>query len=116
MTISEIGAPEQSKGGYRFPPGTPRSLAWHAIGHRRLVNPIVHFQSLTDRYGDVAHYRLGPKHIIFIINNPEYIREILIVQHANFFKVRTQQRSKLLLGEGLITADGAAHRKQRRRI
>ena len=112
MDISEIEVMEQSKSEYRFPPGMPRNLAWHAIRHRRLVNPIVHFQGLTERYGDVAHYRLGPKHIIFI-NNPEYIREILIVQHANFIKERTQQRSKLLLGEGMITADGAAHRKQR---
>lgn len=93
----------------------PRNLAWHAIRHRRLVNPIVHFQSLTDRYGDVAHYRLGPKHII-LINNPEYIREILIVQPANSIKERTQQRSKLLLGERTTTADGASHRENLRRI
>lgn len=97
---------------YRFPPGMKRNLAWDTIRRRRLVNPIVHFQELTARYGDVAHYKVGAKHILFI-NNPEYIREILMVQHANFIKERTQQRSKLLLGEGMITADGAAHRKQR---
>jgi cytochrome P450 len=76
------------------------------------VNPIVHFQSLTDRYGDIAHYKVGRKHIIFI-NNPEHIREILTVQHAKFVKERTQQKAKVLLGEGMITSNGAAHRKQR---
>jgi cytochrome P450 len=98
--------------GYRFPPGMPRNLAWHAIRHRRLVNPIQHFLNLTATYGDVAHYKVGRSNIIFV-NNPEYIREILIVQSANFVKERTQRRSKLLLGEGMITVDGSAHRKQR---
>ena len=36
-----------------------------------------------------------------------------MVQHANFIKERTQQRAKLLLGEGMITSDGARHRQQR---
>ncbi len=90
----------------------PRNLAWHAIRHLRLVNPIKHFQNLAATYGDVAHYRVARSHIVFI-NHPEYIREILIVQHANFVKERTQRKSKLLLGEGMITVDGAAHRKQR---
>jgi cytochrome P450 len=90
----------------------PHNLAWNAIRRRRLVNPISHFQNLTAKYGDIAHYKVARSHIVFI-NNPEYIREILIVQSANFVKERTQRRSKLLLGEGMITVDGAAHRKQR---
>jgi cytochrome P450 len=90
----------------------PRNLAWHAIRHLRLVNPIRHFQNLAAKYGDIAHYKVACSHIVFI-NNPEYIREILIVQSSNFVKERTQRRSKLLLGEGMITVDGAAHRKQR---
>lgn len=109
---TEVQEFAEARAAYRFPPGMKRNLAWDTIRRRRLVNPIVHFQELTDKYGDVAHYKVGAKHILFI-NNPEYIREILIVQHANFIKERTQQRSKLLLGEGMITADGAAHRKQR---
>jgi cytochrome P450 len=112
MSTSEVQIPEPAATGYRFPPGMPRNLAWHALRHRRLVNPIKHFQNLTEKYGDIAHYKVARSNIVFI-NNPEYIREILIVQSANFVKERTQRRSKLLLGEGMITVDGAAHRKQR---
>ena len=90
----------------------PHNLAWNVLRRRRLVNPIHHFQNLTAKFGDIAHYKVGRSHIVFI-NNPEYIREVLIVQHAKFVKERTQRRSKLLLGEGMITVDGAAHRKQR---
>ncbi len=90
----------------------PKNLAWEALKHRRLVNPIKHFQNLVAKYGEIAYYKVRSDHIIFL-NSPEYIREVLIVQHANFVKERTQRRSKLLLGEGMITVDGAAHRKER---
>ena len=112
MSTAEIEAAEAKDAGYRFPPGMPRNLVWNAIRRRRLVNPIKHFQNLTTKYGDIAHYKVGRSHIVFI-NNAEYIREVLIVQHANFVKERTQRRSKLLLGEGMITVDGTEHRKQR---
>jgi cytochrome P450 len=110
MSATELQLPRAS--GYRFPPGLPHDLAWQALRHRGLPNPIRHFQNLAAKYGDVAHYKVRGAHIIFL-NNPEYIRDVLIVQHANFVKERTQRRSKLLLGEGMITVDGAAHRKER---
>ncbi len=48
------------------------------------------------------------------MNDPELIREVLIVQPQNFIKERTQRRMKILLGEGLITSDGEIHKRQRR--
>ncbi|HZD47304.1 MAG TPA: cytochrome P450, partial [Silvibacterium sp.] len=58
-------------------------------------------------------YRVGPSDIV-LVNEPEFIREILIVQAQSFIKERTQKRMKILLGEGLITSDGETHRRQRR--
>jgi cytochrome P450 len=78
----------------------------------RPANPIFLFQHLADTYGDIAHYKLGHHHIVFL-NHPEYIREVLVVQNDNFVKERTVQRTKMLLGEGMITSEGAAHRTQR---
>ena len=88
------------------------NLLWRGLRRMRPPAPIPFFQSLVNRYGDIAHYRLGTRHVLFL-NSPEYIREVLIVQHANFIKERTQQRAQLLLGRGMITAEGASHRKQR---
>ena len=48
------------------------------------------------------------------INEPELIREILVTQAAAFIKERTQNRMKILLGEGLITSEGEFHMRQRR--
>ncbi len=99
-------------GPYHFPPGFQRNLLWFAFRHFRPANPILLFQHLVDEYGDIAHYKIGWNHIVFL-NHPDYIREVLVVQNDNFIKERTVQRTKMLLGEGMITAEGAQHRVQR---
>ena len=98
--------------GYRFPPGFERNLIWLAWRRFRPANPITLFQHLAETYGDIAHYKIGWNHIVFL-NHPEYVREVLVVQNDNFVKERTVRRSKMLLGEGMITAEGAEHRSQR---
>ena len=100
------------KRAYRFPPGFQRNLLWFAWRRFRPANPIVLFQHLAAEYGDIAHYKIGWNHIVFL-NHPDYIREILVVQNDNFVKERTVRRSKMLLGEGMITSEGAEHRTQR---
>lgn len=99
-------------GGYRFPPGFERNLLWFAWRRFRPANPILLFQHLAQEYGDIAHYKIGWNHIVFL-NHPDYIREVLVVQNDNFVKERTVRRSKMLLGEGMITSEGAQHRAQR---
>jgi cytochrome P450 len=98
--------------GYRFPPGFQRNLLWFAFRRFRPANPILLFQHLAQEYGDIAHYKIGWNHIVFL-NHPDYIREVLVVQNDNFIKERTVQRTKMLLGEGMITSEGAQHRTQR---
>ncbi len=97
---------------YRFPPGFERNLLWFAFRKFRPANPILLFQHLTDKFGDIAHYKIGWHHIVFL-NHPDYIREVLVVQNDNFIKERTVQRTKMLLGEGMITSEGVQHRAQR---
>src|SRR3984957_19844363 len=109
---TEMRPSRGAKTEYRFPPGLERNLVWLALRKLRPANPIILFQELTRDYGDVVHYKIGWHHIVFL-NHPEYIREVLVVQNDNFIKERTVRRSKMLLGEGMITAEGAQHRMQR---
>jgi len=97
---------------YRFPPGFQRNLLWFALRRFRPANPTLLFQHLAREYGDIAHYKIGWNHIVFL-NHPDYIREVLVVQNENFIKERTVQRTKMLLGEGMITSEGVRHRSQR---
>lgn len=100
-------------GPYKFPPGLQHNLLFYMFNRFRPGDPISFFQHLADTYGPIAHYRLGPENIVFI-NDPDLIREVLITQHTNFVKERTQDRMKILVGEGLITSSGEYHLRQRR--
>ena len=104
----------QVKGEWRMPPGLPRSLPFYATKPWvKLGEPILLFEYLHRTFGNIAHYQFMGTPIIFI-NDPEYIREILVTQGASFVKERTVKRMKILLGEGLITSEEPFHMRQRR--
>ncbi len=109
---NDVGQPIAEHRGYRFPPGFEKNLLWFAFRKFRPANPIILFQHLAEEYGDIAHYKIGWHHILFL-NHPDYVREILVVQNDNFIKERTVQRTKMLLGKGMITSEGSEHRLQR---
>ena len=99
---------------WKMPPGLKHSLPFYAFKPWvRLGHPILLFEHLHATYGNIACYRFMGTPIVFL-NDPDYIREILINQAASFVKERTVRRMKLLLGEGLITSDDPIHIRQRR--
>ncbi len=67
------------------------------------------------KLGDVTFVKLGGKPAYFL-NHPDLIRDLLVTNNAKFIKGRALQRSKKLLGEGLLTSEGKAHLRQRRMI
>ncbi|HEV2709879.1 MAG TPA: cytochrome P450 [Edaphobacter sp.] len=99
---------------WNLPPGLKHSLPFYANKPWvKLGEPILLFEHLHHTYGSIAHYRFMGTPIVFL-NDPEYIREILINQAPAFVKERTVRRMKVLLGEGLITSDDPIHLRQRR--
>jgi cytochrome P450 len=99
---------------WNLPPGLPHSLPFYAFKPWvKLGEPIRLFEYLHRTYGSIAHYRFMGTPIIFV-NDPDYIREILVTQASSFVKERTVRRMKILLGEGLITSDDPIHIRQRR--
>lgn len=65
------------------------------------------------QFGDVAYFKLGSQNV-FLLSHPEYIRDVLVTRQHYFMKSRMLQRAKILLGEGLLTSEGALHTRQRR--
>jgi cytochrome P450 len=104
--------PVVAKRPYTFPPGLKHNLLFYLLNRFRPGDPISFFTYLAETFGPIAHYKIGYEHIVFI-NDPDLIKEVLINQHANFTKERTQERMKILVGEGLITSEGKYHQRQR---
>ncbi len=98
----------------RFPPGPKVSLL-DTITYRPGRNPLEFFTGLARTYGDVAYARMGGEHL-FVVSDPRAIKDVLVTHNQNFHKSRGLERTKRLLGEGLLTSEDAFHLRQRRLI
>jgi len=76
-------------------------------------DPLALLTRLARTYGDVVYFRIGGERA-FLLNHPQHIRDVLVTHHKNFTKSRGLERAKKLLGEGLLTSEGAPHLRQRR--
>ena len=66
------------------------------------------------RYGDIVRYQTGPI-IIHLTRNPDHVKHVIQENHANYTKGRGLRKMRLLLGDGLLTSEGAHWRRQRKR-
>lgn len=95
------------------PPGPkPKPLWGHLWTFRR--DPLK-FLIDMGKFGDIVYFSFGPQPV-YLINNPDFIKEVLVNNPRNYIKSRGLQRSKKLLGEGLLTSEGDAHKRQRRLV
>jgi cytochrome P450 len=106
--MTAVRAPDRPRA---VPPG-PRAR-WFGEHVLALKRNRLEFLQRMARHGDVAHVRIGPQPV-YLFRHPDAIKEILVTQHRNFIKGRGLQRAKRLLGEGLLTSEGAFHLRQRR--
>jgi len=64
-------------------------------------------------YGDVFRVRLGPM-VFHLVARPGHVRRVLLDNARNYPRSRFYDRTKIVLGEGLVTTEGAAWRRLRR--
>jgi cytochrome P450 len=53
---------------------------------------------------------------VYFLNHPDLVREVLVTQQHKFKKSRMLERARVLLGNGLLTSEGAEHRRHRRLV
>ena len=88
-----------------------RFPAQHMFVMRR--DPLEFLTGLARRWGDVVHFRLAGQHVT-LLSDPEHVRDVLVTRQKMFVKSRALERARLLLGNGLLTANGEYHLRQRR--
>ncbi len=97
-----------------LPPGPRERLPWSGLmSYRR--DPTGYLTRLAREYGDVASLGSGRRRM-YLLSRPEYVQEVLVTHSRQFVKSRALERSKIVLGEGLLTSEGDLHRRQRRLV
>ncbi len=93
-------------------PGPTGGFATTVVKELR-KDPLAFLAKLTRAYGDISTFRTpGQRYVI--LNHPDLVREVCLAQADAFWKGPALQNSKGILGDGLLTAEGAAHRSQRK--
>jgi cytochrome P450 len=90
----------------------PLPLLGHAL---QLLRDPWGFLAAARPLGDIVKIRLGTSPA-YIINNPDLIRQVLVVDAKKFGKGVQFDKLRPILGNGLITADGEEHLKHRRLV
>jgi cytochrome P450 len=67
------------------------------------------------RFGPISHFRVGFRHL-YLIDRPDLIEEVLVHSAAAFTKSKMLRLARILLGDGLLTAEGEQHLRHRKMI
>jgi cytochrome P450 len=97
----------------RRPPGPKFRLAGGFTAMRR--DSLGFLMRTARTYGDVAWFRVGP-YEVYLLSHPDHVRELLAAHPRSVMKSQILQEAKRVLGEGLLTSEGEAHRRNRRLI
>lgn len=85
---------------------------WRRV-HLVSTDPLAAFEEMHRRHGDVAQVPVGPFRVT-LLAHPDDVRDVLVTHQKRFGRGRAHQRMKILLGDGLLTSEGALHLRQRR--
>lgn len=100
-----------------LPPGpinfnAPFGLTWRHYWKLR-TDPIRHAIELSNKYGDVAFFRVF-WHRMVLINHPDLIHQVLVTESECFPKFdRVRNHLRQATGEGLLVTQGKVWRQQR---
>src|SRR5215471_13955504 len=98
----------------RVPPGPKGTIIGGNICQLR-AGPLDFFLSTAREYGPLASFRIGPKRV-FLATGPDLIEQVLVTDAKNYIKHFGARAFKPVLGNGLVTSEGAFWLRQRKLI
>ncbi len=105
----------QTSPDHRAQPPGPKGWPLLGVGPIVLRDPLKFFTETTRVYGDIAYFTVGSLQF-YLINHPDYLQYVLQENNRNYHKGVTYDKIRPLLGDGLVTSDGAYWLRQRRLI
>jgi cytochrome P450 len=95
-----------------IPPG-PRGVPILGMLPAVRRNPTAVFMDAAHRFGEVVHFKIGPRHG-YLITNPSDIRRVLQDNARNYHKSPLYDKLRSALGNGLLTSEDEFWLRQRR--
>jgi cytochrome P450 len=92
------------------PKGLP--ISGNLMAFRR--SPLQFIRDAVEEHGEVVHFRFGPSRHVYLLTNPDHIKEVLVSKQAHFRKGKGLQSARPVVGDGILTSEGKKHLRQRR--
>jgi cytochrome P450 len=99
----------------RAAPSGPRPFFMLSPLLRMRRNPIRYMEELHGKYGDLVRYRTAGR-LIYMLFHPDMAQDMLVTHARHHHQGRVMQRSRSVLGNGLLTSEDGFHLRQRRLI
>ena len=96
------------------PPG-PRPFFPLAVFLAMRRDPLSYMEQMHRQYGDLVSY-FPPGRQVFMLFHPDMTQDMLVTRARNHHQGRVMQRSRSVLGNGLLTSEESFHLRQRRLI
>ena len=94
-----------------LPPGPPE---WPVVGQSfRYVSDILGLLQEAASYGDLATVSVKP-FLLYLVTHPDLIQDLFVTNHQRVGRGHLTSTYRYLMGDGLVTADGPLHLRQRR--
>ena len=94
-----------------LPPGPPEPPI---VGQTfRYMSDLLGLLKEAAKYGDLVTLSTKPI-LIYLVNHPDLIRELFVTNHQSVGRGFLTGAYRYLMGNGLVTSDGALHLRQRR--
>ena len=103
-----VASSTPAAGGGAIPPGPRGLLALVDVVRRYRRDSLGLLRDLVRDYGNVVNLHFGAGSV-YLVNEPALIHAVLVSGHRHFIKSAGLQMTRELLGEGLLTSEGALH-------
>src|SRR5437763_16798322 len=98
----------------KSPPG-PRQLLSFSTFLAMRRDPLTYMEQMHREYGDIISY-FPPGRQVLMLFHPDMTQDMLITHARHHRQGRVMQRSRSVLGNGLLTSEGSFHLRPRRLI
>ena len=90
-----------------------RLLTRQIFGTKKRQNPAEFMRSVAQEYGDLTHYVIAGRHF-YQVNHPDLVTDLFGKDTPHHHRNLVMQRSRDVLGNGLLTSEEPQHMRQRR--